>query len=79
MSAKPNPHKPDFASMEAIKSDIEAFENNESAATPEWFVHALMSAWQDGQLKGNTDGHFGTNTARNPFMTGLEKEAWYGS
>jgi len=75
---KPDPNCPEFASMEAIRSDIEAFENNEAAATPEWFVQALMSAWQDGQLKGNADGYFGTNTARNPFMTDAEKIVWYG-
>lgn len=75
---KPDPNKPEFASIEAIKADIDAMENNEAAWTPEWMVNALMSAWQDGQLKGNTDGYFGTSDAGNPFMTDAEIRAWYG-
>lgn len=77
MTADPN--KPEFTTIESIKTDAEAMENNEAAWTPEWMVNALMSAWQDGQLKGNTDGYFGTHTARNPFMSDAEKQAWYGS
>ncbi|WOH20106.1 hypothetical protein IRJ34_07220 [Paenarthrobacter sp. GOM3] len=74
MSEKPSVP---FRSVEDIKRDLEAMENNEAVWTPEWMQAALMSVWQDGQLKGNTDGYFGTNTARNPFMTEDELKAWY--
>lgn len=74
-----DPNKPEFTTIANIKNDIEAMENNEAAWTPEWMVNALMSVWQDGQLKGNTDGYFGTREARNPFMSDAEKQAWYGS
>ena len=75
---KTDPNLPEFVTIESIKADVEAMENNEAAWTPEWMVNTLMSAWQDGQLKGNTDGYFGTSTARNPFMTEAELKAWHG-
>lgn len=79
MNEKKNPNTPEFVTIESLKQDIEAMENNEAAWTPEWMVKALMSAWQAGQLEGNTDGYFGSRHARNPFMTDAERREWYGS
>lgn len=76
---KPNPNTPEFATIDAIKADIEAIEDEQSAWTPEWMLNALMSAWQAGHLSGDTSAyHGGLYKQRNPFMTDAERKAWYG-
>jgi hypothetical protein len=72
------PDTPSFASIDAIKEDLEAMENNEAAWTPEWMVNALMSAWQEGHRAGDVSAyHGGLYRQRNPFMTDREQAAWY--
>jgi hypothetical protein len=73
-----DPNAPEFVTMDAIKADIEAIEDGQAAWTPEWMINALMSAWQAGNLRGNTDGYFGSTASRNPFMTDAERKSWYG-
>ena len=76
--SKPNPNLPQFVTIAAIKSDIEAMENNEAAWTPEWMQNALMSAWAAGHSAGDTSAyHGGLHKLRNPFMTDREQKEWY--
>ena len=79
MSAeKSNPNHPEFVTIESIKDDIEAIENNEAAWTPEWMVNALMSAWHAGHSAGDVSAYYGgMYKQRNPFMTDAEKKSWY--
>jgi hypothetical protein len=75
---KPDPNLPEFVSIESIKADIEAMENNDAAWTPEWMVNALMSVWQAGHLAGDSSAyHGGLYKEHNPFMTDAERKAWY--
>lgn len=75
-----NPNSPKFVTVESIKADIEAMENNEAAWTPEWMVNALMSAWKEGHSAGDVSAYYGgMYRKQNPFMTEAEKKAWYES
>lgn len=75
-----NPNMPEFTTIESIKQDLEAMENNEAAWTPEWMVNALMSAWAAGHTAGDVSAyHGGLYQKQNPFMSDAEKQAWYRS
>ena len=79
MSTK-NPNLPEFVTIESIKADLEAMDNNEAAWTPEWMTNALMSAWQIGNSAGDLSSYSGgLHKQYNPFMTEeSERKEWYG-
>ena len=80
MNEKKNPNLPEFVTIESIKDDIEAIENNDAAWTPEWMVNALMNAWQKGHSAGDVSAyHGGLYRENNPFMSDAEVKAWYGA
>ena len=77
MTMNPKSPLPQFVTVESIKDDIEAIENNEAAWTPEWMVNALMSAWQAGNRAGDLSAYYGgLHKERNPFMSDREQRAW---
>ncbi|QCB97145.1 hypothetical protein E5206_09540 [Arthrobacter sp. PAMC25564] len=75
---KPDPNLPEFVTTDAIKAAIDAIEDGHAAWTPEWMQNALMSAWQAGNLAGDSSAyHGGLYKEYNPFMTQAERKAWY--